>query len=87
MVRSDRLKTKGLLFLIPFIITLHNDYTPVIDEVKEGFFVEEFLDSSVDNKVERRFVTPPHKLNFSVFFFLKLLFLCALFLLSLKVQF
>lgn len=33
MISPNRPKAKGLFLLIPLVVTLHDDYTPILDEV------------------------------------------------------
>ena len=85
MICSNRLKTEGLLFFIPFVVTLHYDNTPVFDEVEKSFFIEEFLNSSVDNEIKGRFVSPLHELDLTVLLFFKFYVLGSVFFMLIEV--
>lgn len=87
MISPDRLETKRLFFFIPFIVAFHNDYTPVLDKIEESFFIEQFLDPTVDNKIVRRFVPPFHKFHFTVFFLIELIVFCPIFCMFTQVKF
>ena len=86
MVTTYRLKAERFFFLIPLIVSFHDDHASIFYEVQEGFFIQQFLNPAINDKIEMGFMSPFHKLNFTVILVLQIQIFIALFLLFIQIK-
>jgi hypothetical protein len=54
-------QAKGLFFLVPLEVALHDDHASVFDDIHEHPLAEQFLNPAVDDQVEPALVAPLHE--------------------------
>lgn len=66
-------EAEGFFLLVPFKISLHDDHTPIFDDVDKHPLIKEFFDPAIDDHVVLGMSTPFHVGQFSAFLVLHIL--------------